>query len=111
RPQHVAGIVSFAGGWISVSDKYSEADNQQRLDVQRKLFVQAARQKRVPSIWIYAARDQLYGEGTTREFVRAYQEAGGQGEYVFVSEHALPNGHNVSTVLSLWETAVDAFLR
>jgi hypothetical protein len=94
----------------SVSDKYSAADNQQRMDVQRKLFVQAGREKRVSSLWIYAARDQLYGEATTREFFHAYQEAGGHGDYVFVSEHALPNGHNLSTVSSLWETAVDAFL-
>jgi pimeloyl-ACP methyl ester carboxylesterase len=110
RPQQVAGVVNFAGGWLSVSDKYSAADNQQRLDVQRKLFVEAGREKRVPSLWIYAARDQLYGEATTREFFRAYQETGGRGDYLFVSEHALPNGHNVSTVSSLWETAVDAFL-
>ena len=111
RPQQVKGIVNFVGGWLSVSQKYPEADNTQRLEAQTNRLMRAAKETAAPSVWIYAARDPLYDEATTREFFRSYREAGGRGEYVFVRDHALPSGHNVASALPLWQSAVEAFLK
>lgn len=79
RPKQVGGVVNFVGGWLSVSDKYPEADNQRRLSSQLARFTEAGRRSRAPSLWIYAARDELYEEATTREFFRVFREAGGVG--------------------------------
>ena len=111
RPEQVKGVVNFVGGWLSVSPKYPDADNAQRLKAQSDRLTQAARRSAVPSVWIYAARDPLYDEATTRELFRAYREAGGRGDYVFVRDHALPSGHNVASALPLWQSAVEEFLK
>jgi pimeloyl-ACP methyl ester carboxylesterase len=111
RPQQVKGIVNFVGGWLSVSSKYPEPDNTQRLKAQTDRLAKAGKESTPPSVWIYAARDPLYDEATTREFFRAYREAGGRGEYVFVRDHALPSGHNVASSLPLWRSPVDTFLK
>ena len=111
RPQQVKGIVNFVGGWLSVSPKYPDADNALRLKAQAERLTQAGKGRAAPSVWVYAARDPLYDEATTREFFRAYREAGGRGEYVFVRDHPLPSGHNVASALPLWQSAVDGFLK
>jgi len=111
RPRQVKGVVNFVGGWHSVSDKYPARDNEARLAAHTTRLAEAARQSAAPSIWIYAARDPFYAEATTRQFFRAYQEGGGRGEYVFVADHSLPNGHTVASSLPLWEAAVDGFLK
>lgn len=111
RPRQVSAIVNFVGGWLSISDKYAEDQNRERLSSQLKRFAEAGEKSKAPSVWIYAARDPLYDEHTTREFFRAYEEAGGRGQYVFVPDHTLPSGHLVAATLPLWETSVDQFLR
>ncbi|HEX7809820.1 MAG TPA: hypothetical protein VF608_13885, partial [Thermoanaerobaculia bacterium] len=110
RPNQAKAVVNFVGGWLSIGDKYSEADNQQRMSAQAEWFRRAGSSRAVPSLWIYAARDELYGETTTREFFRNYQQAGGSGEFVFIREHALPNGHLIASNLAAWEAAANKFL-
>jgi pimeloyl-ACP methyl ester carboxylesterase len=111
RAQQVKGVVNFVGGWLSVSAKYPQADNDRRLEAQSGPLTQAGKRSTAPSVWIYAARDPLYDEATTRELFRAYREGGGRGEYVFVRDHSLPSGHNVASALPLWEAAVEGFLK
>lgn len=110
RPRQTRAVINFVGGWLSVGEKYSDADNRQRMSAQTERFAKAGRGRQAPSLWIYAARDELYGESVTREFFRAYQEAGGSGEYVFIREHALPNGHLIAASLPAWQAAAGAFL-
>ena len=45
----------------------------------------------------YAVRHAFYAENAPWEFFRAWQEASGRGEFVFISEHTLPNAHGVAT--------------
>ena len=111
RPEVVKGVINFVGGWHSVSDKYSSSDNQLRLDAQTVRLTQAAKRTSAPSIWIYAARDPFYNEATTREFFRSWREAGGQAEYIYVSDHSLPSGHAVASDPTLWGRQVDDFLK
>jgi pimeloyl-ACP methyl ester carboxylesterase len=111
RPEIVKGVVNFVGGWHSVSDKYAAPDNKLRLEAQTTRLARAGKIAKAPSIWIYAARDPLYDEATTREFFRAWREGGGRGDYVFVTDHKLPMGHAVASDASLWEHPVDVFLK
>jgi pimeloyl-ACP methyl ester carboxylesterase len=110
RPALVKGVVNFVGGWHGANERLSAADFQQRIDIQSVRLTRAAKQTRVPSIWIYAARDPFYSENAPRELLRAWREAGGQAEYIFVAEHQLPSGHAIASNAALWERQVDTFL-
>lgn len=110
RPALVKGVINFVGGWHSVSDKYSASDNKLRLEAQTVRLARAAKQASAPSIWIYASRDPLYNEATTREFFRSWNEAGGHAEYIFVADHSLPSGHAVASDAALWRSQVNDFL-
>ena len=111
RPALVKGVVNFVGGWHSVSDKYSASDNQLRLNAQTVRLAAAAKKNSVPSLWIYAARDPFYNETTSRELFRAWREAGGKGDYIFVTEHSLAIGHMITSDVALWGHQVDEFLK
>ena len=110
RPELAKGVVNFVGGWLSISDKWPESENAARLRFQCDQLASAGKRARVPTVWVYGARDGFYSETVTRQFFRAFMEAGGQGDYVFVAEHPLPNGHNIANQLALWGSRVDQFL-
>ena len=111
RPQTVKAIINFAGGWHSVTAKYSPADNKLRLDAQTVRLAQAGKLTSAPAIFIYAARDSFYDPDIPREFFRSWQEVGGKGEYVYITQHSLNNGHLVATDEALWGRQVDEFLK
>ena len=111
RPQNVAGVVNFVGGWLSVADTWDAQENAARLELQHRLFNEIGiNLKGVPTLWIYASRDPFYSEATTRAFFTAFQSAGGTGEYFFVAEHNLRIGHIVATEPALWSTKLDSFI-
>ncbi len=111
RPSLVKGVVNFAGGWLSVNDKYSVADYKSRLDAQTSRLSKAAKQTAAPTIWIYADRDPFYNEAGRQALLRSWREGGGQADYTFVARHSLsPNGHAVATNAALWKNALDAFM-
>lgn len=111
RPKLVKGVINYVGGWYGVTDRLLETENKRRMDDQSARLARAAKQTRAPSIWFYAARDPLYREGVPRELFRSWQDAGGQGEFVFFDDHSLPSGHVVASNAALWERQVDAFLK
>lgn len=111
RPQLVKGVINFVGGWHSVNDNYPAADNKLRLDAQTVRLSAAAKKTAAPSLWIYAARDPFYSEATSREFFRAWRDAGGRGEYFFVAGHTLASGHMVASDIALWRKPADEFLK
>ena len=111
RPSLAKGVLSFAGGWLGVNDNFSPREIQQRMEEQSARLSRAAKQARMPTIWIYAVRDPLYKDGLPAELVRVWREAGGQAEFVNVTEHALPNAHLVPSDATLWERPMDAFLK
>lgn len=110
RPAQVKGVVNFVGGWQSMPPRLSPADVQQRLDIQGGPLARAARKSGAATIWIYAARDPNYTEGTPQALQRIWREAGGKSELLFIEEHALPNPHAVHGSPGLWSAQVDAFL-
>lgn len=111
RPKLVKGVINFVGGWYGVTDRLTETENKQRMNDQFARLARAAKQTRAPSIWFYAARDPFYREGVPRELFRSWQDAGGQGEFVFINDHSLPSGHAVAPNAALWERQVDTLLK
>ncbi|HEX2464725.1 MAG TPA: hypothetical protein VHR17_08865 [Thermoanaerobaculia bacterium] len=111
RPALVSGVVNFVGGWLSINDLWSAEDNEKALKLQLDRLSTIGARVRAPTVWLYAARDPFYAESTTRRFYRAFTEAGGKGEYFFVPTHTLKSGHELGSNPSLWERAVDEFLK
>ena len=110
RPSQVKGVVNFAGGWQSMPPRLSAAEVQERLDVQGRPLIRAAKKSIAPTFWIYAARDPNYAEGTPQSLLRLWKDAGGKSELLFIEQHALPNPHAALGNPALWSTQVDAFL-
>lgn len=111
--REVAAIVNFAGGWYGVTDNLKADDNRERMADHKNRLQQAAKKVSVPSIWIYAARDAFFKEGTPQELYSYWTDAAGTvpSEFVFVPEHNLPNGHLVAQNPALWEKQLDSFLK
>jgi dienelactone hydrolase len=110
RPDLATGVLNFVGGWIGISDVYAVSENAAKMQFQIEQLAAAGTKARVPTLWIYAARDVFYSETVTRQFFKAFTNAGGRGDYVFINEHALPNGHTIATQLPLWSTRAEQFL-
>lgn len=110
RPEVFTGVVNFVGGWLAIADVFPASENATRMQFQGDQLAAAGKRARIPTVWIYAARDAFYSETVTRQFFKAFMEAGGRGDYIFVSEHPLRNGHGIASQLPLWGTRVDRFL-
>ena len=110
RPSLVKAVINFAGGWQSLQPGLSEADFKQRLELQIPRLAKAAKQFTGPSIWIYAVRDPWYRDDAPRLLLDAWHQAGGQAEYVAITEHSLVNAHLALTDASLWGRQMAAFL-
>jgi pimeloyl-ACP methyl ester carboxylesterase len=111
RPQAVSGVINFAGGWQAMNDRVAPEDHKHRVEVQAVPLGRAAKQARAPSIWIYADRDPFYNEAGRQGILKAWRDAGGQAEYILVTEHSLPNAHALPSNASYWESQLDAFLK
>ena len=111
RPHAIKGVVNFAGGWQAMNDRVTAEDHKHRVEVQAIPLSRAAKLAEAPSIWIYADRDPFYNEAGRQGILKAWRDAGGKAEYVFVTEHALPNAHQIPTNAAYWESQLDAFLK
>ena len=111
RPALAKAVINFAGGWLATTDNLSAAENQQRTEAQTVRLARAAAHARVPTIWVYAVRDPLYKESFPPELLRSWREAGGQAEFVHITEHSLPNAHQVPTDATLWGRQMDVFMK
>jgi dienelactone hydrolase len=110
RPDLATGVLNFVGGWLGISDVYGVSENVAKMQFQTEQLASAGTKARVPTLWIYAARDVFYSETVSRQFFTTFTNAGGRGDYVFINEHALRNGHAIATQLPIWSTRADQFL-
>jgi dienelactone hydrolase len=110
RPESTAGVLNFVGGWISMADVWPAEENKARLELHNSWIREMAGRIKAPTLWIYASRDPFYAESSTRGMFDTFIQSGGEGKYVFVSDHALPTGHSVGQAPDLWGRDVDEFL-
>jgi dienelactone hydrolase len=111
RPKLVKAVVNFVGGWQSVTERLSPSDTQQRMDDHKVRLQRAAKIAKSSSIWFYAARDPFYKEGVPQELHRYWTDAGGKGDFVYISDHSLASGHMLASNAALWGKQVDGFLK
>ena len=109
RREVVVFSIGSTGGMIR-SPKEPGADFKQRLELQIPRLAKAAKQFTGPWIWIYAVRDPWYRDDAPRLLLDAWREAGGQADFVAITEHSLPNAHLALTDATLWGRQMAAFL-
>lgn len=108
-PDQVHGVIAVSPGWLSLSEKWPKEEIEKRLSLQRQVLGRAGSGYRGPTLWVYAARDPFYVEPLTRQLFEAFTTAGGQGQYYYIPEHALPNGH--VPPVDLWKGEAERFLQ
>jgi pimeloyl-ACP methyl ester carboxylesterase len=108
RPAQVHGVVAVSAGWLSVADEWPEAENAERLELQRALLADAGSRFDGPTLWVYAARDPFYPDSVTRQFFDAWKASGGSGRYLYIDDHRGATGHTPG--LGLWEADAVRFL-
>jgi len=111
RPDQVAAVIVFVGGWLSITTKWSTAENTERMNVQHRLLEAAGCRAAAPTLWIYGAGDPYYSEATSRAFFAAFLEGGGAGEYVFIANHHQKDGHSIAGELTQWQLPVEQYLQ
>ncbi|MBX3299132.1 MAG: hypothetical protein KF736_06670 [Acidobacteria bacterium] len=108
----VGAVINFVGGWYGVTANLSTDENEKRMADHKIRLQRAAKKVTVPSLWIYAARDQLYKDGVPQKLFGYWTDAdGSRAEFIFVADHALPNGHFIAQDPSLWGKQLDSFLK
>jgi pimeloyl-ACP methyl ester carboxylesterase len=110
RPALVSAVFNFAGGWYGVTDRLSEAERQQRMDDQKTRLKRAAQRTTAPAIWVYVAGDAFYKEGVPQELHAAWREAGGRGEFVYVTDVPTVQPHQFVTDPRGWGERGQALL-
>ena len=98
-PEAVAGVVSFAGGWISQHSRNS---------FNAELLEEAGRTARAPQLWLYGKRDSHYGVAHIRTNHAAFVRAGGDAALKIFSVPG--DGHFLIGFPGLWRPAADAYL-
>jgi dienelactone hydrolase len=100
------GVLNFSGGIRWSPGKRPESGENCPLATSARL---TGRPSPVPTLWIYAANDKLWGGQQPVDWFQEYLKGGGQGELVmFPSVGA--DGHAVMSFVPKWRGAVDRYL-
>ena len=110
RPTLVESVVNFVGGWLGVTDRLTDVQAKARMDDQKARLERAAKRFSGPSVWFYASRDPFYKDGVAQELHKYWTDAGGKGEFIYISDHNLQSGHVVASNPTLWSKQVQALL-
>lgn len=102
RPNEVAGVVNFVGGWMGDGCETAE-------DINQALF---RRGGGFPgsTLWIYGHDDAFYSMAHSRRNFQAFRQAGGSGVFVEATVPGRNNGHWVLAIPPLWRDHVATYL-
>lgn len=103
-PPEVKGIINFVGGLRS-----SRCDAQDA--AMWEAMTQFGREARVPSLWFYGERDELFPERVWRTDYERFTQAGGHAQLVDFGD--VDDAHNLlghAERLGLWVPVADAYL-
>jgi dienelactone hydrolase len=103
----VVAAINFSGGAAGRSDRPLEPCAPA---IVRESFRELGRNAKVPTLWLYAENDRLWGNTIPRDWHRSYAAAGAPAEF-----HMLPavgdDGHDFTVAgFRVWRPLVDAFL-
>jgi dienelactone hydrolase len=108
NPEGVAAAINFAGG--GGGDPKGHPERPCTPQAMERLFGQYGSTARLPTLWVYTENDRYFGPAFPREWFKAYQDAGGRGEFVQFPPHG-EDGHSLFTRFpEIWQPRVRAFL-
>jgi len=102
HPGIFKGVINFVGGWMGGGIETGK-------EINENIFVRGAGFKG-PTLWLYAKNDPFYSLSHSRGNFKAFEHAGGVGEFVTLPVTDGINGHFIDSMPSLWREAVDAYL-
>ena len=99
----LSAIINFAGGRGCHENDISS------LPGAMHIFGQTSK---VPSLWIYAENDHIFGPDLAKSMYRSFTAAGGRADFVDIPPFG-PEGHNLlsKAAIPLWNQIVFEFLR
>lgn len=98
HPGRIRGVLNFVGGWLSTwHETFSEV---------HKTIATDAAGSDTPTLWLYGAKDQLYGIDDMRPIFDVFRNAGGVGEFVSFQDA----GHGLMSETTEWTQPVDRFM-
>ncbi len=104
NPKNLRGVINVSGG-LQTPDCPKE-------DVLVNAFKDYGASSRVPSIWVYAKNDSLFGPALVERMQSAYLDGGGDVKLVMFDKHG-DDGHQIFAEAggrSKWLMEMDAFL-
>jgi dienelactone hydrolase len=105
----VIAAVNFAGG--GGGNPATRPADPCRPDQLRKLFASYGATARMPTLWLYSENDMYFGKELPQRWFKAFQAAGGRGEFVQLPPHG-DDGHGSFTRNpAAWRPAFEDFLR
>lgn len=76
----------------------------------KRMFAEYGKTAKVPTLWVYTENDQWMGAKFPREWFEAFQEAGGQGEFIMFPPFG-DDGHGLFVKAPhIWQPKVREFL-
>jgi dienelactone hydrolase len=103
RASPFLGVLNFVGGWVA--DRCPQPDAVNTVSFRRA----AAFAK--PVLWLYGDKDPFYSLSHSRMNFDAFTAAGGKGNFVTYPPPTGQNGHSIHAYPSVWQTAVDSYLK
>src|SRR5262249_32610791 len=101
HPEAVAGVVSFAGGWVGQTPFNSGAFN-------AEVLAEVAATAAAPQLWLYGERDSYYGVEHIRANHAAFVRAGGNATLKIFSLRL--DGHFLIGFPDVWRPDAEAYI-
>ena len=109
NPPGVVAAINFAGG--GGGDPKAHPEQPCGPAQLRRMFASYGETARVPMLWAYTENDRFFGPTLPREWVQAFQTAGGKAEFKQFPPHG-EDGHSLFTRFpQVWQPVVADFLR
>lgn len=102
QPERFGGVINFAGGWVDEQGAASRMVN--------SAVATRGASFSGPTLWLYAHHDPFYGIDHSHGNFRAFEAAGGQGQFHVLDVLAGQDGHHLVSRVDLWGPIVDGFL-
>jgi len=109
NPQGVVATVNFAGGGGGNPIDFPEKPC--RNDLLIEMFANYGKTARIPTLWVYSENDRYFGKEKPREWFKAFQDAGGKGEFVQLPAHGKDGHPSFTSNPTAWKPAFEDFLR
>ncbi|PZP93315.1 MAG: hypothetical protein DI587_29035 [Variovorax paradoxus] len=102
QPELFGGVINFVGGWVDAHGPASQAINS-AIATRGAAFSG-------PTLWLYANHDPFYDIAHSLGNFRAFEAAGGQGQFHVLDVLPGQDGHHIVSLVDLWGPIVDSFL-